>query len=601
MARHPAEEDESKREAGVGVPNGSAISPKKDTCKAPEVAGAGVPNGGAISPKKDTCKAPEATAKTKLSKAERKTAKALQRSQLPQEEEGDNGDPLAVLARNYGNLSVKLFQTLPASHRSWTEVSELSPDAAGSTVLLRGWAQTIRSVGKNLVFLILRDLLATVQCILVRGEHAMITEQMMRFARELPKESFIEVEGLVSLPIKPVNHTTQQVEISVTKIYCISRSAINLPFNFDDAARSGDEMKEARHRGERLPLVMLDTRLDNRTVDLRTPANQAIFKIQSVIDSKFTEFLLAKGFMGIHTPKITPGISEGGSSVFKLNYVNGQIASLAQSPQLYKQMAINSGLKKVFEVGTIFRAEKSNTHRHLCEYIGLHVEMEIKEHYFEVCNVLGALFIELFDHLAATCGRELDIINKQFPCEPLKVCSTIFILGKFQEWCASLKSEYYLTNAVPQGDFNVEDSGFTIEQCDDLSTKAEKKFGQLVHDRYNTDFFILYEFPLEVWPFYTMPCLENPEYSNSFDAFIRGEEVVSGSQRIHCHELLLERIRKCGIDRAALQGFLDSFLYGAPPRGGFGAGLERVLMLYCGLPNIRLASLFPRDPQRLTP
>jgi aspartyl-tRNA synthetase len=99
---------------------------------------------------------------------------------------------------------------------------------------------------------------------------------------------------------------------------------------------------------------------------------------------KFIEFMLSRGFMGIHTPKITSGISEGGSCVFKLNYVNGQIASLAQSPQLYKQMAINAGLKKVFEVGSIFRAEKSHTHRHLCEYVGLHVEMEIKEHYFEV-------------------------------------------------------------------------------------------------------------------------------------------------------------------------------------------------------------------------
>ncbi|CAL4959616.1 unnamed protein product [Urochloa decumbens] len=446
--------------------------------------GLGASNGGAISPNsrkalKDTMESTSRPAKPKKpSKEERKLAKAAKCQRQPQEE-GADGDSGAVVSRNYGDLPVELFQTSPASSRQWMEVSELVPDAAGRAVLLRGWAQSISEKSKT-------------------------------------------VEGIVSLPTKPVNRTTQQVEVSVTKIYCISRSTIDLPFNFEDAARSVEEAEEAERRGTRLPHVTLDTRLDNRTIDLRTPVNQSIFKIQSVVDSKFSEYMLSKGFMGIHTPKITPGISEGGSSVFKLNYVNGQSASLAQSPQLYKQMAINAGLKRVFEVGTIFRAEKSNTHRHLCEYIGLHVEMEIKEHYFEVCDVLGELFVELFDHLAEKCSAELDMINKQFPCEPLKYHKE------------TLKLRY------AEGIEMLKESGFEIEPCDDLSTQAEMKLGQLVREKYNTDFFILYEFPLAVRPFYTMPCLERPEYSNSFDAFIRGEEIVSGSQRIHCHSLLLD-------------------------------------------------------------
>lgn len=224
-----------------------------------------------------------------------------------------------------------------------------------------------------------------------------------------------------------------------------------------------------------------------------------------------------------------------------------------------------------------------NTHRHLCEYIGLHVEMEIKEHYFEVCDILGTLFVELFDDLAEKCGAKLFIIRKQFPCEPLKYHKETLKLRY-----ADAKKKF-------------EESGFKIEHGDDLTTRAEKKLGQLVHDRYNTDFFILYEFPLAVRPFYTMPCVENPEYSNSFDAFIRGEEVVSGSRRIHCRDLLLQRISMCGIANDSLAYFTDSFQYGCPPRGGFGAGFERIVMLYCGLSNIRLASLFPRDPQRLKP
>ncbi|CAO2195769.1 unnamed protein product [Urochloa humidicola] len=459
MTRQPEEDKKAVAEDGLGASNGGAISP------------------GSRKPLRDTTGSSSRPAKPKKpSKEERKIAKAAQRNHQPQDEdedEGADGDPGAVVARNYGDIPVEIFQTSPASSRHWMEVSELVPNAAGRAVLLRGWAQSIRSVGKKLVFLILRDRLATVQCVLVRGDDVVVTETMLRFVRGLPKESFVEVEGLVLLPTKPVNRTTQQVEVSVTKIYCISRPPVNLPFNFEDAARSVEEVKEAERRGKRLPYVTLETRLDNRTIDLRTPANQAIFHIQSVVDSKFSEYMISKGFMGIHTPKITPGISEGGSSVFKLNYVNGQIASLAQSPQLYKQMAINAGLKMVFEVGTIFRAEKSNTHRHLCEYIGLHVEMEIKEHYFEVCNVLGELFVEIFDHLADKCGAELDIIKKQFPCEPLKYHKETLKL-KYAEGIKMLK-----------------ESGFKIELCDDLSTQAEKKLGQLVREKYNRLFHII--------------------------------------------------------------------------------------------------------------
>lgn len=114
-------------------------------------------------------------------------------------------------------------------------------------------------------------------------------------------------------------------------------------------------------------------------------------------------------------------------------------------------------------------------------------------------------------------------------------------------------------------------------------------------------FFILYRYPLAVRPFYTMPCYDNPAYSNSFDVFIRGEEIISGAQRIHTPELLAKRGAECGIDVSTISAYIESFSYGTPPHGGFGVGLERVVMLFCALNNIRKTSLFPRDPQRLVP
>ncbi|KAF3787553.1 Aspartate--tRNA ligase 2 [Nymphaea thermarum] len=317
-------------------------------------------------------------------------------------------------------------------------------------------------------------------------------------------------------------------------------------------------------KGEQLVRVGQDTRLNYRVLDMRTPANQGIFRIQCQVENLFRLFLLSEGFVGIHTPKLIAGASEGGSAVFKLEY-KGQPACLAQSPQLHKQMAICGNFGRVFEVGPVFRAEDSFTHRHLCEFTGLDVEMEIKEHYFEVIDIVDRVFVSIFDGLNETCKKELDAVRAQYPFEPLK------------------------------------DAGVEVDPLGDLSTETERKLGQLVREKYDTDFYILHRYPLAVRPFYTMPCYGDPNYSNSFDVFIRGEEIISGAQRVHVPEFLITRAEACGIDVKTISTYVDAFRYGAPPHGGFGVGLERVVMLFCGLNNIRKTSLFPRDPQRLTP
>jgi aspartyl/asparaginyl-tRNA synthetase len=261
----------------------------------------------------------------------------------------------------------------------------------------------------------------------------------------------------------------------------------------------------------------------------------------------------------------------------------GRPACLAQSPQFYKQMAICGDLTRVFEIGSVFRAEDSNTHRHLTEFIGLDMEMAIFESYHEVLDVLDHLFVYMFQGLQNRFAKELSVISQQYPFEPLEY----------------LPETLRITFA--EGIKMLQDAGHDVEPLEDLNTEMERTLGRLVKEKYKTDFYILHKFPLGIRPFYTMPDPEDDRYSASFDVFIRGEEIISGAQRIHDPELLTERAKKHGIPIEQIQSYLDAFKCGAYPHGGAGVGLERVVMLFCGLNNIRKTSMFPRDPRRLAP
>ncbi|KAK7276844.1 hypothetical protein RIF29_17990 [Crotalaria pallida] len=517
----------------------------------------------------------------KLEKLRRKQEAAALSSTASNLSVNDDTDPLAA---NYGDIPlVELQSKTPVDVNDWTRVETLEKSMKDQHVLIRGRVQTIRPVGKKMSFLVIRENGYTVQC-LVQTQPDLVSIQMVKFAAALSRESIVDVEGHVSVPDTLVKAATQQeVEVQVRKLYCVSRAVPNLPINIEDAARSEVEIEKAIQEGEQFVRVNQDTRLNFRVLDLRTPANQGIFRIQSQIGNVFRQFLLSEGFVEIHTPKLIAGSSEGGAAVFRLDY-KGQPACLAQSPQLHKQMSICGDLGRVFEIGPVFRAEDSYTHRHLCEFTGLDVEMEIKKHYFEVMDIVERLFIALFDSLNHNCKKELEAVRKQYPFEPLKYLRQTLRLT-YEEGVQMLK-----------------DVGIEIEPFGDLNTEAERKLGQLVSEKYGTEFYILYRYPLAIRPFYTMPCYDNPaEYSNSFDVFIRGEEIISGAQRIHKPDLLEKRAEACGIDVKTISTYIDSFRYGAPLHGGFGVGLERVVMLFCGLNNIRKTSLYPRDPLRLAP
>lgn len=390
---------------------------------------------------------------------------------------------------------------------------------------------------------------------------------------------FITVRCKVVKANEEVQSATQkQLELQVLEIHSITK-AEPLPFLVEDAGRN-----EEYAQANQLPTVSQDTALNYRWIDTRTPANQAIFRIQSGVCMLFREFLLKNKFIEIHTPKLIGGASEGGSNVFKLDYFD-QKACLAQSPQLYKQMAAAcGGFDRVFEIGPVFRAENSNTHRHLCEFTGLDLEMAIHEHYYEVLDMMGNLFIHIFDGLNEHFQHEMKMISQQYPFEPL------------------VYSRPTLRLTYKEGIDMLIEAGYEASHDDDISTTNEKALGKLVKAKYNTDFYIMDKYPLAVRPFYTMPDPENPTtISNSYDFFIRGEEIVSGAQRIHDVELLQKRAKEHGIPLETIQSYLDAFKHGALPHGGGGIGMERVVMLFLGLKNVRKASMFPRDPSRLAP
>lgn len=246
---------------------------------------------------------------------------------------------------------------------------------------------------------------------------------MVKWSTSLTPETIVQVEGIVSKlpadnPIKSSTVTLKDAEVKVLKIHTVCPVTFEgqLPFFVDDATRSEAEIQASQSTDKPLPSVALDTRLDNRVLELRTTTNQAIFRITHGVCKLFREYLDNEDFIEIHTPKLQGAATESGSSVFKVGYFKGQ-AFLAQSPQLAKQMAISADFGKVYEIGPIFRAEDSNTHRHLTEFTGLDLEMKFEEHYHEVVDLMDGLFTHIFRELPKRYRKEIDVVKKQFDVE----------------------------------------------------------------------------------------------------------------------------------------------------------------------------------------
>ena len=420
-------------------------------------------------------------------------------------------------------------------------------DVKAGKVLVKGWAFNSRGLGK-VRFLLIKDMTGVIQ---VTAHKDKVDAETFKLMTSIPRESVISVEGQVVANKK----APKGIEISPKKIEIIARAEYPLPIDVSDFSKTE-----------------LPKRLDYRFLDFHSRRTQAIFKIQTEIINAFRNYFYDKGFLEMQPPEVISSASEGGTDLFEVKYFEKK-AYLAQSPQLYKQMVACS-IGKTFATCPVWRAEKHNTTRHINEIRQLDIEMPF----------VGQLDImkEQEGVLKYTIGR---VIKKCKPELELLKVKLKLPKAKYLSYDETLKV--------------LEKKGLKISHGEDLSPEAERKLNEIFPD---TIVFV-HSWPLSLKPFYIMPKdgKLNAKLSEGFDAIYGGMEIASGGQRIHIPKLLIERIKAANLNPKNLKYYIDSFRYVAPPHGGWSIGLERMTQVICGLNNIKEATMFPRDRDRLTP
>jgi len=418
----------------------------------------------------------------------------------------------------------------------------------GKSITVAGWIEDIRNIG-SIAFIILRDRKGTLQVTALKKENPELFEKIVN----IPRESVIAVNG----ECKKSDKARNGYEVIPKELEILSSAETPLPLGVVD--KVGSE---------------LETRLDNRFIDLRKQEIQAIFKIRNIIIKAIHEYLRKNNFIEVHTPNIIASSSEGGTDVFKLKYFEKE-AFLAQSPQLYKQMLMATGFDRVYEIAWYFRAEEHNTRRHLNESTAVDLEMAFISSVEDVMKILEGLVHSMWKK-ASKCKEELEILDKK-----VIVPNLPFIRVEYSEVIEKLNK-----------------AGSIIKWGEDLGTEEEKLLGKLMK-KDGHEFYFITKYPIEAKPFYTMP--EGDKLSRGFDLACKGVEMASGSQRIHNVELLKKRLIECDLNPEDFDSYLKAFRYGMPPHGGFGFGIERFIMELLDIKNIRECILFPRDRTRLTP
>jgi len=321
--------------------------------------------------------------------------------------------------------------------------------------------------------------------------------------------------------------------------------------------------------------VHLDTRIRYRYLLLRNPVEKAIFKIRAGVIEAARRYLVSNGFFEVHTPKIVAAGAEGGATLFPIQYFEYR-AYLSQSPQLYKQILVSS-IPRVFEITPYFRAEKFNTTRHLNESWGIDVEQGFIESEEDVMNTLENLVAYIINYIRKEYSEELEILGVE-----LKQVSTPFKRITFKEAVEILRSE-----------------GFEVSYDEDLSDAAEKKLGEIMMDK-GYELYFITKFPWKSTGFYYMR-EDDGVTTRKFDLDYKGLEIASGGQREHRYDKLVEALKLKDLNPMDFEFYLEAFKYGMPPHGGFGLGIERLLMKMLNLSNIREATIFVRDRTRLIP
>jgi nondiscriminating aspartyl-tRNA synthetase len=320
-----------------------------------------------------------------------------------------------------------------------------------------------------------------------------------------------------------------------------------------------------------------DTRLDNRTIDLRKPAVRAIFRVRHLLEAALRQELDGRAFTGVQTPKLAGAGAEGGATLFETAYF-GRRAFLSQSPQLYKQMLMGTGLDLVYEIGPAFRAEPSDTVRHVTEFTSFDGEVAWIEHQEDVLRTLEEVVVRAMSVVRERGKDALEVLGVDYkvpriPLPRLTYTAALEVLNQH---------------------------GKKLRDGDDIDTEGEKILGRTM-EADGHEMYFLTEYPTALKPFYVMAKPDDPEVSYSFDLEFKGDEMASGGQREHRYPVLLEAMKARGLDPAKFEFYLSAFRYGMPPHGGWGLGLDRLVQKLVDLPNIREAILFPRDRNRLSP
>lgn len=436
--------------------------------------------------------------------------------------------------------------------RDRVPIESLFEAETGKEYVIAGWVDTVRVHGK-LVFVVVRDRSGKIQVVAKKN----VSEEAWKTARELTPESVVAVRGVLVESKAALGGR----EIQAREIVLLNK-ADPLPIDIHDHTKT-----------------VLAKRLDWRFLDLRNPRNQAIFLIEAEMARVAREWFNSNGFVEIFTSKIVGAATEGGAEVFSIVYFD-KPAFLAQSPQLYKQLGVIAGFERVYEIGPAFRAEPHHTTRHLTEYTSVDLEMGFIDSYEDVMDAVEGVVRSMVE---SAVSRYRKRIEEFFPDAVTK------LPNKFPR--ITIREAYEL----------LEQAGMSVEWGEDLSSEAERKLGEIIEKEYGSPIVFVTEYPWRARPFYTMKKPDDPEWTLSFDLLFRGLEIATGGQREHRYDVLRKQIEEKGLNPRSFEWYLNMFRYGAPPHGGAGIGLERVVMQTLGLPNIREARLLPRDPERLVP
>jgi nondiscriminating aspartyl-tRNA synthetase len=423
-------------------------------------------------------------------------------------------------------------------------------------VTIAGWVNVRRDQGK-LVFIDMRDMTGVVQGV-VLPSHV----EAMEAIKEVRTEWVLKIIGMVNKrPERNIKEGVQNgdIELEITGVEVLSEAA-PLPF---DMSNDGYNLE-------------LTTELDNRALVLRQAKVQAIFKVQETIIDAFREFMKQNMFFEFQAPAITPATAEGGAEVFQIDYFDKK-AYLTQSPQLYKQIVM-SAFERCFSVNKVFRAEPSSTTRHLTEIVSLDAEMSFIDSWTDVRDMAEETVRYILSQVEKRNSEHLKLLGATLP-SMIEKTPTVSLTEAQEMICKNFNRD--------------------VRGEKDLNAQDERELCEIIKKETGSDFVFVYGYPTRQKPFYVYPNPENPEFNEGMDLLCRGVEWLSGGRRINDYKQLQEHVQLWKMDPAKVNMFLEAFKYGVPPEGGFAFGAERITMQLLELKNVREASMFPRDMNRI--